>query len=97
MNKRPRAGRRNTFEIRGSLLESAGNHGTRTTSDNARRTREEKLAITINLATPRAGSRKSAGRTAKEMKIIVRYFLLAGIPPRLDLTSVLCSRSAAQA
>ena len=39
--------------------------------------------LTINLVAG-VGSRKSLRHTAKEMKIIVRYFLLDRVPLRLD-------------
>lgn len=52
-------------------------------ADSTTREAREKLVLTINLVAS-VGSRKSPRHTAKEMKIIVRYFLLDRVPLRLD-------------
>lgn len=52
-------------------------------ADSTTREAREKLVLTINLVAG-VGSRKSLRHTAKEMKIIVRYFLLDRVPLRLD-------------
>lgn len=51
-------------------------------ADSTTREAREKLVLTINLVAG-VGSRKSLRHTAKEMKIIVRYFLLDRVPLRL--------------